>query len=80
MRKAWLHLNENKLLPPAKTGGKAPAFPGLATMKVPYANRMTTDRIFAERRHIVKMVSFYAILDVLVRTCSALMTGRPAES
>lgn len=66
MRKAWLHLAEQDSIVPNVPGGKIPAFPGLGTMKAPYINRMTIDRIFAERRHITKMAAFYGILFLAV--------------
>lgn len=66
MRKAWLTMAEAGALEPTQPGGKIPPFPGLGTMKAPHANRMTIDRVFAERRHISKMVGLYGFLFVAV--------------
>lgn len=66
MRKAWLKMAEAGALAPTHPGGTAPAFPGLGTVKFTHVTRITTDRIFAERRHITKMVGFYVVLFVAV--------------
>lgn len=74
MRKAWLKMAEHQAAADGSSArgvvltaeGRNVAFPGMGTMKFEGVNRMTVDRLYAERKHIQKMVVIYAILFVAV--------------
>lgn len=76
MRKAWVKMAERPGNGQTAAGdmpgqvhnadGKAIPFPGMWTTGFEGVNRLTTDRLYAERGHIQKMAGLYGVLFVAV--------------
>lgn len=76
MRKAWVKMAERPGNGQTAAGnvpgqvqnadGKAVPFPGMWTTGFEGVNRLTTDRLYAERGHIQKMAGLYGVLFVAV--------------